>query len=361
MSESHFSKTYTEARRRFIDAATAAGATLKSYRIDTQSQEDLTIDVAIIGPDTAPTVVTSSGVHGVEGFFGSATQHALLDNLRQAKSQNHIRHVLIHGVNPFGFSHFRRANEDNIDLNRNFIPKGNKYEGAPDGYKRLNHILNPTSPPSRLESFKLRALWMICRHGLQPLKQAIAGGQYKYPRGIFFGGHGPSKSHQVICENCEDWMGSSNKIVHIDFHTGLGAFGTYKLLLTEFEKPEAFPWYTNAFGSDCVEPPDIPDPTAYRVSGMFGGLLQQHFADREYRFLLAEFGTYGVIRVLKAIRAENRAYHYGVENSTTYQSAKKEFLECFCPNDVLWRRQVVASGLKVIAQATHAISGHKDK
>src|SRR5690606_39367139 len=28
--------------------------------------------------------------------------------------------LLIHAINPYGFSHIRRVNEDNIDLNRNF-------------------------------------------------------------------------------------------------------------------------------------------------------------------------------------------------------------------------------------------------
>ena len=28
---------------------------------------------------------------------------------------------MIHALNPFGFAHLRRANEDNVDLNRNFV------------------------------------------------------------------------------------------------------------------------------------------------------------------------------------------------------------------------------------------------
>lgn len=355
MSESHFSTTYAEARRRFKDAAAAAGATISSHRIAAQCQDELAIDVAIVGVETAPTVVTSSGVHGVEGFFGSAVQHALLDQLRQTSSEFNIRHVLIHGVNPFGFSCLRRFNEDNVDLNRNFLANEDGFKGVPDGYARLNGFLNPESPPSRFEPFKLKAIWNICRHGLQPLRQAVAGGQYEYPRGIFFGGHAPCKSTQIVYENCDSWIGQSDQIVHIDFHTGLGAFGAYKLLLTEGADSAAYPWYTDAFGTDCVEPLDAPNATAYRVSGIFGEWLQKHFATREYRFVAAEFGTYGVIRVLGAIRAENRAHHYGIENSVIYQSAKAELLECFCPSDTSWRKQVVESGLKIIAQATQAL------
>ncbi len=356
MSKSHFSKTYAEARRRFKDAAAAVGATVSSYPIDAECQDELAIDVATLGADNSPTVVTSSGLHGVEGFFGSAVQHALLDRLSQASTAPNIRYVLIHGVNPFGFSRLRRFNEDNVDLNRNFLLNDSDYKGAPDGYDSLNSFLNPESPPSRFEPFKLKAIWNIWQNGLQALKQSVAGGQYKYPRGLFFGGYGPGKSTQIVYENCNSWIGLSEKLVHIDFHSGLGSFGTYKLLLSEGAGSENCSWYTDAFGIDSVEPLETPEGTAYKVSGLFGEWMQKHFESREYRFVGAEFGTYNVIRVLGAIRAENRAHHYDSENSAVYQSAKAELLECFCPNNVSWRNQVIESGLKIIAQGAQALS-----
>ncbi|MGH1486976.1 MAG: DUF2817 domain-containing protein [Cellvibrionaceae bacterium] len=355
MSESYFSETYAEARQRFKEAATAVGASINSYRIDSECQDELAIDVAIIGPDTAPTVVTSSGVHGVEGFFGSAVQLALLNQFQETNIPPNIRYVLIHAVNPFGFSRFRRFNEDNVDLNRNFLTEEGRFKGTPDAYVRLNRFLNPESPPSRFEPFKLKAMWNIFRHGLQPLKQALAGGQYDYPQGVFFGGHGPCQSTRIIYDNCDAWMGESNQVVHIDLHTGLGAFAKYKLLLTESADSIDYPWYTKVFGKDSVEAMGAPHITSYQVNGIFGEWLQKHFASRQYRFVTAEFGTYDIIRVFAAIRAENRAYHYGVEDSPAYQSTKAEMLECFCPSDTSWRKQVIEFGLEIINQATQAL------
>jgi len=300
-------------------------------------------------------VVTSSGVHGVEGFFGSAIQLALLDRIGQSNAEPHIRHVLIHGVNPFGFSRLRRFNEDNVDLNRNFLAASDDYQGAPDGYSRLDGFLNPQSPPSRFELFKVKAIWNIWRHGLQALKQSVAGGQYRFPSGLFFGGHGPCESTRIIRENCDAWMGSAQKVVHIDFHSGLGAFGRYKLLLAEDADSANISWHTEAFGKECVEPFATADGTAYKVSGLWGEWMQQHFGACEYRFVAAEFGTYELIRVLGAIRAENRAHHYGDEDSAIYVAAKAELLECFCPHDESWRKRVVDSGLEIISQGTRAL------
>ena len=361
MSDSYFSTTYTEAKRRFAEAAKTVRADVTSYDIGADdSQNDLAIDVADLGPENAPTIVVSSGVHGVEGFFGSAVQLALLKHLSQAPNQPSTRYVLIHSVNPFGFSHLRRFNEENVDLNRNFLTNADDYAGVPDGYAGLNGFLNPESPPSRLEPFKLKAIWNIWRNGLQTLKQSVAGGQYEYPRGLFFGGHGPCKSTQLVYKNCDSWIGTSQRIVHIDFHSGLGSFGTYKLLLNEGADSNNYSWYADTFGADCVEPLAAPEGTAYKASGLFDEWMQNHFSSREYRFVCAEFGTYDVIRVLGAVRAENRAHHYGSASSAIYQSAKEELLECFCPNDASWRNQVVESGLRLIAQGATALS-HLDR
>ncbi len=356
MSEQYFSESYSEARRRFKDAAASIGAGLHSYPIDAGSPEPLTIDVAVVGGTEAPAIVVSSGVHGVEGFFGSAVQLALLDRLAQARERLDIRYVLIHGVNPFGFSRLRRFNEDNVDLNRNFLTSLDDYQGAPGGYARLNGFLNPESPPSRFEPFRLKAMWNIWRSGLQALKEAVAGGQYEYPRGLFFGGKGPCASTRVVQENCDAWVGASERIVHIDFHTGLGASGSYKLLLNESPDAAGYSWYPQVFGTECVEPHAEPGGTAYSVSGLFGEWMQHNFPGRDYRFAVAEFGTYGVIRVLGAIRAENRAHHYGSEGSALYGWAKQELLECFCPRAPAWRRRVVESGLGIIDQSTEAVA-----
>ena len=126
----------------------------------------------------------SSGVHGVEGFFGSAVQLAWLS--RQAAGErppNDGAVVLIHAVNPYGFAKLRRTNEDNVDLNRNYLDTDDAYAGAPDGYEALNRFLNPASPPSSLDPFRLKALWHIRRLGLPTLKTAVAGGSTGFHKG----------------------------------------------------------------------------------------------------------------------------------------------------------------------------------
>jgi len=355
MSDRYFSNSYAEARHRFREAAAAVRAIVRTYSVESTSSNELTIDVAVLGGDSDPALVVSSGIHGVEGFFGSAVQLALLESLDGASSKKNIRLVLIHGMNPYGYAYLRRVNEDNVDLNRNFLTGAHDYTGAPDGYHGLDGFLNPRSPPSRFEPFKLKAQWNIRRMGLQALKEAVAGGQYEFPRGLFFGGKGPSRTAQIVQENCDSWVATSQHVVHLDLHTGLGPFGTYKLLLTERADSERLSWYAETFGTECVESLAKSAGTAYRASGLFTQWMRTHFRTRDYRSVVAEFGTYDVIRVLGAIRAENRAHHYCSGSSPLYLAAKKELLECFCPASIPWRRQVVESALRIIDQGMQAL------
>ena len=119
-----FSPSYEVARRRFRDAARAAGTTVEQHRVDTgEAGVDFTIDVATVGArEPSWAVVVSSGVHGVEGFFGSAIQLAWLSGQTAGEPPpGGGVVVLIHAVNPSGFARLRRTNEHNVDLNRNFL------------------------------------------------------------------------------------------------------------------------------------------------------------------------------------------------------------------------------------------------
>ena len=356
MLELFYSSTYEEARSRFIESATVAGATLSKHSLGLENgtADEFAIDVATLGPDDAPTLVVSSGLHGVEGFFGSAIQLAMLDKYDTHIAKD-IRWVFIHAINPFGFAKVRRFNEDNVDLNRNFLLPGSQYTGAPADYDQLNSLLNPATKPSRYEPFLLKAIWTIVRYGLRALQKSIAEGQYEYPHGIFYGGSKSSRAMEAIQENCEQWMGASPKVLHVDFHSGLGAFGEYKLMLNELAGSERCQWYRNVFGHNLVE---AQDDSAYRATGTMGRWLQHRFADRDYRFVTAEFGTYGPLRVVTAIRAENRAHQFAAAQSQCYQVAKRELMECFCPADVSWRRKTVAAGLDILKQA---VSGLDEK
>ena len=352
-----FSPSYEVARRRFRDAARAAGTTVEQHRVDTgEAGVDFTIDVATVGArEPSWAVVVSSGVHGVEGFFGSAIQLAWLSGQTGGEPPpGGGVVVLIHAVNPSGFARLRRTNEHNVDLNRNFLDTADAYTGAPDGYETVDPFLNPASPPSLLEPFRLKALWHIRQHGLSALKDAVAGGQYRFPRGLVFGGHGPASSTRIMRHHLTGWLGGAPRAVHVDLHSGLGAHGRYRLLLEESAPSPNIEWYRDTFGSEVVEAGSGGGGTAYEASGTLGGWAVTHLGDTRYRFVCAEVGTYPIVRVLGSLRAENRVHFFGQPSSRAHRRAKAELLECFCPRSDRWREPVVEQGLAIIDRAVRS-------
>jgi hypothetical protein len=349
-----YSPDYATARERFREAARRLGWELEAHPINglTAGDPELTVDAAATaGHGRGRAVVVSSGLHGVEGFFGSAVQVGLLEQWGQRGGPPRgIRYVFLHALNPFGFARIRRPNEDNVDPNRNFLPEGQAYTGSPPGYAKLNTLLNPERPPSALEPFRLKAMLAIARMGLPALKQSIAGGQFDYPRGLFYGGSRPTRTNEILAENLGRWVQGCDEVIHLDFHTGLGPSATYKLLidfpLTERQQARL----VAHFGSDSFELCD-PTLTSYHVSGGFDRWCMAHIPGCDYLHLCAEFGTYGPIRVLSGLRAENQAHHWAKPTDRATVQAKKRLKELFCPASPRWRTRCYESGVRLVEQA----------
>ncbi len=220
-SERFFSTDYFTARNRFRELVGTVSGRLETISIDAKGSkgEDLSIDIAWFGVATPRRVLLhSSGLHGVEGFAGSAIQLQLMNTLPTLSKDSAL--IIVHVLNPYGMAWLRRFNENNVDLNRNFLAD-ESYNDVPPTYAQLDPFLNPQSPPAT-DLFTLKAGWLILRHGMPALKQAVVGGQYEYPKGLFFGGkrleQGPEKYKTFLTLH----LASAERIIAIDVHTGLG-------------------------------------------------------------------------------------------------------------------------------------------
>lgn len=353
MNVDYFSESYGQARDRFRESAQRIGAVLSSHAINADSNQ--TIDVATIGARTENVIVLSSGVHGVEGFLGSAIQLAWMDQIEPERESGRPSLVLIHAINPYGFANLRRWNEDNVDLNRNFHDLQSGYTGSPSRYAQFSHLLNPERPARQLDTFKLSAICNLIRYGLPALKEVIASGQYDYPNGLFFGGNEASESTRIVQTNISDWIGDAQNVIHIDVHSGLGRFADCRLLLVQPSDDPDCQWYRATFDFKRVEPLAGADGFAYVPSGDMGTWLRRQFPERRYRSVTAEFGTYSPLRVLAALRRENQVHRHNKPTDRVYELAKRELLECFCPRSTRWRQHVVATGLEILSQSEHAL------
>jgi Protein of unknown function (DUF2817) len=321
----YFSADYATARARFIAAAGSLGWRHSSYPIEAQGPkgERLSIDVAISSATAGnAALVVSSGLHGVEGFFGSAVQLAALATMGARLAASGVRIVFIHALNPYGFSWSRRVNEDNIDLNRNFLLSGDQFAGSPDGYARLDSLLNPPTPPQWQDTIAL--LPVIVREGMPALKQAVAGGQYDFPKGLFFGGHAPSQTVRILADHLSQWIGACDRVLHLDLHTGLGRWARYQLIADSLVASDWWADVHPTLSGHRIVLPDSSD-NAYRIHGGFGQWMAAHFADREYR-----------------------AHHWSVADHPATTKAKRRLRELFCPSAPGWRKQSLSQALALL-------------
>ena len=312
-----FSPEYRTARDRFRRQADAAGARRWSLALDVRGPDggELGLDLAWLGPAAAPRwVVVQSGVHGVEAFAGAAVQLDLL----------------------------RRVNENNVDLNRNCLGAGERYTGAPPGYRELDPLLNPSSAPV-FDFFTLRAGWQIVRHGLGSLKQAVVAGQYEYPRGLFYGGSQLEQGPLLLRDWLDSVRGPLRALVVLDLHSGLGRYGKASVFAEHIAGRDAEQLLRRRFGA--VTPSTGTFGHGYRIRGGVANLYRQLFPGIEYHYLTVEFGTYSMLRVLHALRQENRWHFYG-EGGTEHAS-KAALRQALGPPDERWRRGVLQHGRRL--------------
>jgi hypothetical protein len=352
-----FSSDYATARGRFREAASRLEWKLEAHAIDARGPhgQELVVDVASSpAGDPENVLVVSSGIHGVEGFFGSAVQLALLE--QWARRPPPIKCVFLHALNPYGFAWLRRVDESNVDPNRNFLLGHEQFAGAPGRYAQLDPFLNPNRPSSLWEPFTLKALPLIARYGIPALRQAIAGGQYSYPRGLFYGGAAPSQTQRLLSEHLARWLERSQQVVHLDVHTGLGRRGACKLLIDYSLDERQRRWLTDWFGADSFQRSNSSG-ASYEARGGFGRWCVSRALAPHYLFAYAEFGTYSPIQMLAGLRAENQAHHWGTSDSPDTRRAKARLKELFCPADGRWRSQVLAHCLTLARRAQQGLQG----
>eukprot|EP00501_MAST-03F_sp_TOSAG23-6_P001387 GSMAST32.ASY1.ANO1.1442.1 assembled CDS len=239
-----FSETYHEARSKFRVAAKQLNAEQYTFPVLEGYDGHYTIDIAVIKPDDISNenghgmVIHSSGTHGVEGYAGSAIQVQFMRNLASLRSQGttlKTKVVLIHAINPYGMAHFRRFNENNVDLNRNALNEKeikNAKKRTPNlaHYDDFDSFFNPTHSPTWFDVFIsmwIKAAYLLARHGRLALKTAIVSGQCI---GIFYGGNELQKSHEIVSKFLERFSDFKNTVTWIDVHTGLGPSGHSTLL-----------------------------------------------------------------------------------------------------------------------------------
>jgi len=356
-----FAGSYARARVQFLEAAATAGLALASHvhPLAGSEGETLALDVARDGAmDADKLLIVSSGCHGVEGFCGSGVQvFALHDTEWRAKARAHGVAVLyLHALNPYGFSHLRRATHENVDLNRNFPDFGQPLL-ANAAYRDIAHLLiPPTWPPDAANQAAVEHF--AATRGEAALQAAITRGQHEFPQGLYYGGTAPTWSHRVLRQVLRQHGRQAARIAWVDLHTGLGPSGHGERIHTApgdgVALARARRWWGGG-GATPVTSLDDGSSASAALTGLMANVAGEECPQAEHTGIALEFGTLPVREVLQALRAEQWLQLHPEAPPALAGAIRAQMRAAFYTDTDAWKGQVIAQARQVLFQAVDGL------
>ncbi|WP_416898091.1 MAG: M14 family metallopeptidase [Minwuia sp.] len=338
---SHFSASYEEARSKFLDAAAAAGATLERFDNPAENPRgvDLSTDVARLGDPAAPAMLlTFSGTHGAEGFCGSGVQVAWLADGFWKEVPDSVQQVHVHAINPYGFASLSRTTEDNIDLNRNFVDHANP--PVNEGWPKIQPVLCPTEwNDGTLDQMKAGVEAFVEEHGFWAFREAATSGQYRDPKGIFYGGSAPGWSRRTVETIVGKYCKGLKQLAVIDYHTGLGPRGFGERIIDHLPDTPGYGRAMDWYGGDASSP-YLGTSTSAKLTGQMLDWIDRALTGTEVTAIALEYGTEPEDKVIGALTSDNWLRFHGDLSSARGREIKQKVRDAFYQDANDWKQMI---------------------
>ena len=348
-----FCESYDQVRAHLRELADQLGVELSSYAIN--EADALYIDAFYLPSAGEKTnlIVLTTGVHGVEGYIGATMLDVFFGEVYPTVDTADTGVLVVANVNPYGMKYFRRYNENNVDLNRNFILDWDSFDLASNKeYPKVDTFLGPTGKIGNgfwhEVGFYLSLGKTAITDGAGTISDALLTGQYEYPQGVYYGGNGDEASTVYLKDVFSQCLESGyENIVHIDLHSGYGPrynmviFNSLYETMNEAQSREAFGYdHIIAYDSESFY------ATTGDTTDFFYRLAEQKQTKTDLFSTCFEFGTVGdaffdTILSLKYTVDENRNHWYPTDNATSAQIVHENYMELFYPTETAWREKAV--------------------
>ena len=316
--------------------------------------EPLAMDVALLGVREAPwLLVLTSGTHGIEGYCGSGCQIGLLRDpvFLDAVHLARIAVLFVHAVNPHGFSHGRRVNEDNVDLNRNFHNFGKPLPPNPD-YAEVHPLLLPETWPPPPDNERRIAAYIAAR-GERAFQTAVTSGQYTFPDGLFYGGDRPTWSNTTLRTVLRRHGSTRQRLGWIDFHTGLGPRGHGEKIYAGHDVTPDLARVRAWWGGEVTSFYDGSSASA-NVSGVVTSAGYDECRGVELAMIALEYGTVPLADALAALRADHWLHNHPEAPEAQRTETRQQMRAAFYDEADDWKLQVYMqareTALKAVAR-----------
>lgn len=313
-----------------------------SFHEDYEITEGLKTDTyKLIAEKEKSIILITTGEHGIESYAGDLFLQIFFDKIYKKNDLKEVSVYFIHSLNPWGMKNKRRVNENNIDLNRNFLENFTAYKNHK--YEKLDSFFNPKTELKNISDVSVffKIMGALLKTGKKGLVEAFASGQFSYPEGVYYGGKSKQKSVKYAVSQYEKIFKKNKNILHIDIHTGAGPRNRMSIVNSEY-----FGYSSQEFikltGYDIVSKTDADE--FYKIHGDMIDYIHKRYIknNREILSTCFEYGTYGadlkgLMKTLKALINENQIRHHGAADENIKNEALKEFKNLFYPlHDNQW-------------------------
>lgn len=365
-----FPSSYEDSRNRFtgylpIIKQHWPSARLVSHPIGETGK--LTLDWIEADPIDKPekVIIFTIGEHGIEGYVGSAMLDLFIQEFIPTLDPKNTGLALVHAINPWGMKYHRRTNSNNIDLNRNFVQEPSNLDpNLNREYAKIESFLNPEYGLSSFRWVKLAFYAGLLRSililGTQKLKRAVLVGQYRFPRGIYYGGKEIQPEVKLIQDLFRQKIKQYPQTCLLDMHTGYGPRYQMNIVNSVFE-PRTSDDLKSLFSYPLVVKADPEE--FYAICGdmidfIYSLALETIPAKKIYGTTF-EFGTLGdsfdaTLGSLSAMIFENWIHWLNPQNTVLSGQIMRDFKELYYPQDQDWRNKAVGNARMAFKGILHA-------
>ena len=353
----YFHNSYEECRSEFRLAAKKLNEQFNGVQngkipVASKIDPDLTVDWCYIPAreKTNKLLTLTSGLHGIEGYAGSAIQFMFIDKILDELSLDDLGILFIHGLNPYGFKYQRKVTENNVDLNRNCTTSTELYNSKNPGYSRMSNLLIPQGEVSieklQYRFFHLNAIYKILRESLSVLRQAALQGQYEFETGVYYGGKKPEPQIESIKSLLTDTIRKYQTVLNVDLHTGYGERGKMHLFLNPIEDNSVLNAIQTIFEDEEIDWGNTQD--FYTINGEYLDWISQIANQTTCIPMRFEYGTLdsqtirGSLKSIQIMISENQGAHFGFKDQRSKAKVRLDFQEMYYPASHEWRSQIIA-------------------
>ena len=222
-------------------------------------------------PGATRLLVVVSGMHGVESLPGAAIQVGWIESGGPDLLPEDTAVLMVHQANPWGCAFRRRFNEDNVDLNRNFLDFSEPLPGN-DKYASVHDTLGPDSALGDFGERSGEFLGaLVAQDGIEYVVDLLMAGQHQYPDGFGYGGQAPVWSNELLEQVMADHAPGRERVCYLELHSGLGPYGYGQLISLQLG---ACLDRTRDWFGQWVSTPEPTNVPVKRVTGRCPGTAQ---------------------------------------------------------------------------------------